>query len=256
MNANPNAPQSWSIPSVVYNGNTITKIELMMYLRNAILLKQEIDEKLQQKKEREKELSVLELEKQRRPVGQTSYMEKPTGLRALFPSEKRAYQQWLADAPKREKEKQELEEAESERVRAVQEKYYQVFDQNLKETYKTTELVNKYNAMLGQHIIAPEYRQEPIMQTILLYLFENRAQTLAEAVNLYREEEHRNKMQCLAEEQLHQTELARREQQRLALQQMEMQQERFDQIARELEETKKAAKDAKFYSEWDFWMNL
>lgn len=256
MNVNPNAQQSWSISSVVYNGNTMKKIELMVYLRNVILLKKEIDENLQQINERKKEISVLELEKERRPIRQTSYMEKPTGLLALFPSQKRAYEKWLLDAPKREREKQALEKAETERVKEVQEKYNLLVDKNFDHIHKTTDLVNKYNTMLEQHIIAPEYREEHIMQTILLYLFENRAQTYAEAINIYREEEHRNKMQYLAEEQLRQSELARREQQELAWQQIQMQQERFEQIARELEETKKVAKDAKFFSELDFWINL
>lgn len=248
--------KGYMIESVVYNGDIMSKIDVMIYLRDTIALKKEIDKCMQNVEVRDERLRILEIERKRRTITMPPPMQKPTGFAALFSANQRAYEKWLSEAPEREKERLRLEEEEEQRVTKLKKEYSSLQDENFAELGYAHKLVKQYTEQMQRQIIAPNYRDVHILETLLLYLFNNRAQTLTDAINLYHEEQHRLTMQNLAEQQRRQIEIAREEQMRLAWQQMESQREQLQQIAKSAKEAEEAAKQAKYYAELDFLMNL
>lgn len=242
--------------SVVYNGEIMTKIEVLLYLRDASDMKREINERLAALEECERQKRAAEKEMQRRPIQALPEMEKPTGLAALMPGRKQEYERWLRDAPWREEERVRREAEEDRRVEAAKRRYSELSDQCWTDTLAARELSGRYKAHMLRQVIHPDYRKDGVPEMLFLYLMNGRAQTLTEAQNLYHEEQYRSAMLSQMQEQTRQIERARIEQQRAAREMMEMQRERMDHIAHLMEETRDAAKDAKFYAELNFWMNL
>ncbi|MBR6413801.1 MAG: hypothetical protein IKS21_04225 [Oscillospiraceae bacterium] len=236
--------------SVCYNGKQITRAELILYLFEITNLKKEVQTLLQKGERGRKEIKALEALEVRQPV-YMPVVEKPKGLSLLSRRRKREYQAWLASAPQQEEERRRLEEKESARIAEVKERKNKLIDDGWQEMERAKKLAKKYEELCCLQIIAPQYRKERIPEILLTYLFEGRAMTLSEALNLYHEEEHRMQMLSIAKQQLVEARQAQAMQLELAWQQLEvlnetkkLQQQALDAA----NEAKSAAKNAEFYS--------
>lgn len=236
--------------SVCYNGKSITKAELILYLYEIIDLRREADSFPKKIEQNTRESNQLKLLTVRRKI-YMPIVEKPKGLAALSGKKKREYQQWLDSAPQREEERKRLEAAEDARIAEIQTRIDKITDDDLKMIGRMNYVGNRYKELMALNIIAPQYRADNIPEFLLDYLFSGRAMTLSEAINIYHEELHRMQMMSLAKEQLLEVKKARREQMNIAWQQMQVLKEQSELQRRALEaaeEAKKAAQGAELFS--------
>lgn len=240
----------YRVMSVCYNGKQLTKAEIILYLHEIIKVKKEIQELSNVNDNVRKEIKALEA----LMVRQTVYMpvvEKPRGLASLSKKRKQEYQQWLLSEPQREEERARLEAKEDERIAKLKKRVKTLHDESWERTQNGFSLSKKYTELMQLHIIAPEYRKDNIPELLLNYLLGGRASTLAEALNIYHEEEHRMQMLSIAQKQLYEARKAQQAQLDLAWQQMEVLNETKELQRQALEtakDAKRAAENAEFYS--------
>lgn len=241
--------------SIVYNGEQMTKPELMAYLYEVTRYKKEFEKFELRRVEREKQLQTLEVQSKCRRTFPMAYREPPKGLERLSSRKKAEYQRWLDDAPKREAERQRKEKEEAERIAVLKKQYQEMLNEALDDAAKMNGMVKEYEKLVLKQVIAPDYRAGDIPQTLLMYLFNGRANTLAEAVNIYHEEMHRIEMKTIAEQQRRDAYIAQQRQLDMAWQQLEAQREQSEQlaaIAKASEETRDAVKNTEFLMWLDY----
>lgn len=240
--------------SIVYNGDTMTKIEVMLYLANVIRISKEFHEFMARRDEYNKKIDAVKSQMKRRTY-YVSEMSEPVGLERLFPSRMRAYKQWLADEPKRKKEKKKFEKSEDKRIADLQNKVKEL-EQERNEDYKENyHWAGDFEREMTRHIIAPEYRKDGVPEILLFYLFNGRAQTLTDAINLYHQELHWSKMEDIAKEQSRQAQAAYYRQESMLLEQAQMQREQLQEMQNTADQALAAAKSAEFYSEMNYLFN-
>lgn len=240
--------------SIVYSGAQMTKAELLAYLYEITRCKKEFEDFSHRSEERKKQINALEVQTRRRTFPM-EYREPPRGFAALSRRKKQNYQTWLNAAPSRETEHKRREAEEDARIAALHKQIAQLQDEELRDTGRTLALSNKYKDHMMRQVLAPDYRQGDIPQLLLTYLFNGRAQTLTEAINLYHEEKYRLDMRNLAEQQRREMLANQQRQLNMAWQQMEMQRQQVELQQKTLEtakEARTAAKNAEFLS----WLNL
>lgn len=190
--------------SVAYNGQEITKLELMLHLQKQITLYEKAHQGLEHvNKELEAKKAALNIEKKRRTLYQST-MEKPRGLAALSARNRQTYEQWLAEAPKRAQEKAAFEAEEDKRIAAVDEKLEELGKEQARCLSEALDYSAEYVDVCAQHIIPPDYREGDIPKILFLYLYNGRAHTLQDAINLYHQELHYQKLEDIAREQARQ----------------------------------------------------
>lgn len=241
--------------STVYNGGQMSKSELMAYLYEVTKYKKEFESYELRKKEREKQLQNLEVQTQCRRTFPVEYKMPPSGLERFSSKKKMEYQRWLDDTPKREAKRQQQEKEEDERIAMLKKQYSELQSEALNDVARMNGLAKKFEELMLCHVIAPDYRGGDIPQMLLMYLFNGRANTLAEAINIYHEEMYRLEMKAIAEQQRKDAYIARQRQLDLAWNQLELQREQAQQlatIAKASEETKDAVKNVEFWTWLDY----
>lgn len=235
--------------SITYSGEQMTKPEIVAYLYEVVKYKKEFELYEQRKNERDKKINTLEMQIQCKKTFPLPYKSPPSGFARLSSRKKIEYQRWLDDAPKREEEKRQKEEEENKRIEGLKSQYDKLTDEALEDSVQMVEKANKFKELMLRQVIAPDYRDGDIPQLLLMYLFNGRANTLTEAINVYHEEMHRLEMKTIAEQQQREARKALQHQIDLAWQNMEIQREQAEtlaEIAKSSEETKNAAKNAEF----------
>ncbi len=244
--------------SVTYNGDTMTKRELIAYLNTVIKTKEKIDEIARRNDFLRTRNDALGNEQRRRAAPPGEIVMKPTGLAALSKRKKKEYEAWLSRAEERKNERLLWEKKEDERLASLQEEINRNNNEIFSNLNTMWELAEQYKKLVFMHVIAPEYREDSIIEKLLSYLLSSRAQTLAEALNIYHEELYRESMLNLQKEKIRQEE---KSQQRMevALQSMLRQQAKAQQeymeahtaqmreLAEEARQTRKAAERLEFW---------
>ncbi len=187
-------------------------------------------------------------------------MPKPTGM-DLFGKKRKAYEEWLAQAPQREARRKKAEEAEDARLAKIGRELSEA-----KENYEVMhrcgplllELCKKLNYM---HVIAPDYRKSPTPEILSHYLRTNRANTLQEAVNLYHEEQFRKEILELQSKQLKELrhaaslqQTALRRQQEQHAREMAAIRDAQQNISEEIGRIRTATDWIEFYEMMNFWL--
>ena len=243
--------------SVCYNGKSLTKAELLLYLYEIIDLKKEADELPAASKQNEAEINQIKHLMKRKQVF-IPVMEKPTGLAALSRRRKREYQQWLDDAPRREEERKRKEAEEDQRIAGLKVRYDAAINKSFDLMHRMNYVGNRYKDLMALNILAPQYRTGDIPAQLLDYLFSGRAMTLSEALNIYHEEQHRMQMMSLAQQQLAEIRKARREQLEMSWRQIQIlneQKELQQQALEAAEDARRSLKNIEFVSFLDFLRN-
>lgn len=235
--------------SITYSGEQMTKPEIIAYLYEVTKYKKEFELYEQRKKERNTKIQALEMQIQCKKTFALPYKAPPSGFARLSSRKKMEYQRWLDDAPEREKEKRKKEEEENKRIADLKMQYDKLTDEALEEAGQMADKANRFKELMLRQVIAPDYRDGDIPQLLLMYLFNGRANTLTEAINVYHEEMHRLEMKKIAEQQNRESHEALQRQLDIAWRSMENQREQAETlatIAKSSEETKKAVKNAEF----------
>ena len=250
---------SFEITSIASNGSVISKRELLTYLANIIRPLNEFKEAMDRKKEREPMIGALVLDSKRRefPIYP---MLPPRGIAALSRKRRREYQKWVEEAPHREAHQREENAKEDKRVATVEKELLRLREEQQEDTRIAREARERYERLIAQDIIPREYCAPVPLMSIAKILLCSRAHTLTDAINIYCQDQHWRNMETIAQEQKQELLNA---QYRLEAQQMEqmaqmqrMQREHNRQVQETLDETRRAAQDAKFYSEMNFLFNL
>lgn len=244
------------IPSYAYNGDTMTKLEVMQYLCSLTKKQKEFEETQKRSKLRSQRRHSLSQGLNRKTFD-FPVMEKPTGF---FNRKKELeYRSWLANAPAREARKAQLEAQEDARIAADKQEIQRLNQENDEDYARAKILVEEIKTLFQRQILPPGYRMDNIPGILLFYLFNCRANTLTEAINLYHQELHCQKMEDIAAEQL---EMAKRsyqiQEEILASQERTeyMTRESLSKMSYEMEKTRKAAENASFMADMLWLMSL
>lgn len=242
--------------SIAYNGTQMTKLEVMAFLYEVVRYQKEFTQYEERKIKRDKLLQTLEVQvKGRRTFPKEIPMAPPSGLARFSSRKQREYQTWLLDAPRREEMRQRKEAEEAARIENLQKQYDDLEREALEDSTSMLVLAEEYRALLAKQVIAPDYQQFDVPEMLLMYLFNARANTLAEAINIYHEEMYRMQMRSIAEQQQQEARAAARKQTALAMQQLEAQREQAVQLL-EIEKSAEAAEVAAKNAEMLAWINL
>lgn len=242
--------------SIAYSGAQMTKMEVMAFLYEAARYQKEFKQYEGRKAERDKRLQTLEVQvKGRRTFPKETPMQPPSGLARFSSRKQREYQTWLAEAPMREKTRQRKEAEEAARIEGLQKQYSDLQSEALEDAVNMNVLAAEYKDLLAKQVIAPDYQKFDVPEMLLMYLFNARANTLAEAINIYHEEMYRMEMRSLAEQQRQEARAAQRRQAALAMQQLEAQREQAAHLL-EAEKSAKAARAAAENAELLAWIDL
>lgn len=240
--------------SVCYNGKSITRAELLLYLFEIIDLRKRADELPRESEQNEVSLNQLKYLMERRKIFMP-VMEKPTGFAALSKKRMREYQQWLDDAPKREEERKQKEAEEDQRIADVKRRYDETMNKGFQLINEMHSVGNRYKDLMSLNVLAPQYRINHIPEQLLEYLFSGRAMTLTEAINIYHEEQYRLKMMSLAQQQLNEVKKAREEQLQMAYEQLKVlneQKELQRQALEAVEATRRSVRNIEFITFLDY----
>ncbi|MCD7858487.1 MAG: hypothetical protein LUG55_12030 [Clostridiales bacterium] len=140
---------------------------------------------------------------------------------------------------------------EDARLEEVNRKSEETFNELMSLNGKGQELAKQRDDLLLMQVIAPDYRGGHIPELLMNYLFNGRAQTLSEAINVYHTEKHQQEMYMLAEQQRRDAQMAQQRQLDLAWQQMNMlrqQTEMQSEALKAAKEARDAAKNAELWS--------
>ena len=247
---------SLEIKSIAYNGEEITKRDLMLYLNQMITLNEKARQWLEHdSKEYQARIDAVYLERKRRTYCER-VVEKPTGLAALSSSKRQEYRKWLKEAPEREKERQKFE-AEEDARQAEIEKRLQVLEAERKAgSLEARANAEKFMHVCLQQIIPPAYRKDDIPKILFLYLFNGRAHTLENAINLYHQELHYQKMQEIANEQVKQARADHYAQMQAIQEAAAERRAALNEMKEEISSARRSIENIEFNSEMLFWMNL
>ena len=240
--------------SVCYNGKSLTKAELLLYLYEIIDLRKEADELPKESERNEAEINQIKFLMKRKQVF-IPVMKKPTGFAALSKRRMREYQKWLDDAPSREEERKRKEAEEVQRIAGLRERYNEAMNKSFDLMHRMNYVGNKYKELMALNVLAPQYRVNHIPEQLLEYLFSGRAMTLSEALNIYHEEQHRTQMMSLAQQQLAEVKRARQEQMDMAWRQLQVlneQKELQQQALAAAEDARRSLKNIEFISFIEF----
>lgn len=232
--------------SVTYSGTTMTKKQLMLYLNSIIQIKRQIDECSDRMNMLRSKNAALSNETKRRCPPDEPFMHKPSGLAALSKKKKKEYEDWLAKEDERKQTRLQWNLNENQRMQMVREEIERNDDEIFSKLNSMREQIEKYKELMQMHIIAPEYREENIVEKLLSYLMCSRAQTLTEALNVYHEEAYRDNMLNLQKEKNRLEEKTRLEMsyqiQNMMRQQAELQREYMQAHAEQMRELTEEAK--------------
>ncbi len=240
--------------SITYNSQRMNKAELMAYLYEITRYKKQFQEHEQRKAARSQKIQTLEQEIKCRRTFPEPYMAPPSGFARLSRRRMRVYQQWLNDAPKREAERKEKEKEESDRIGALNKQYNELQDEAFTDIVKMNTVALEYKKLMDRAVLAPDYRDGDIPHILLMYLFNGRANTLTEAVNLYHEEQHRMELLAIAQQQRREAYIAKQRELDLIWKQMELQREQTEHLA-EIAQTSKETRDVAKRTELLAWMD-
>lgn len=242
--------------SVAYNGMEVCKLDLLMHLNKLITLRaQSAGWAESEGKELKNRIAALQMERKRRTYYERT-MEKPTGLAALSGSKRRAYEQWLAEAPKREQEKMLFEKTEDTRIAAIEEKLA-VLDKKLEDgNRKALQAAKEFMEVCHRQIIPPEYRKDDIPKILFLYLYNGRAHTLEAAINLYHQELHYQKLEEIAAQQARQAQSAHYAQMQAISEAAQERREGINEIKDEVASARRSIENIEFNTDMLFWLNL
>lgn len=242
--------------SIAYNGMEICKLDLLMYLNKLITLREQSAGWIESRKiELQNHIAALQMERKRRTYYER-IVEKPTGLAALSGSKRRAYEQWLADAPKREQEKLLFEKKEDNRIAAVEEKIASLEKERDDGNRKALLAAKEFMEVCHRQIIPPEYRKDDIPKILFLYLYNGRAHTLEAAINLYHQELHYQKMEEIAKQQARQAQAAYYAQMQAISDAEQERRAAINEIRDEVSSARRSIENIEFNTDMIFWLNL
>lgn len=214
--------------SIVYNGDRMDKVSLMLYLNELIRMRNQLEKMFAENRARREQVSALSQASQRRTFPQPPEMREPSGLAVLSPAKWREYENWVARAPERAWKRRQQEEAEDRRIEGLQQEIAALQRQSDVTRKAIQTLSDIYMQHCQKQILPPEYREPGIPEQLLKLLFNGRAHTLTDAINLYHEEQHRARMVRLAEQQNRKLDQLMEQQEALAWQQMQLQLEQLE----------------------------
>lgn len=241
--------------SVAYNGEEISKLDLLMYLNELISLREKINQWERDRDDIQTREQAINLQRKRRTYYEP-VVEKPTGLAALSGSKRREYQRWLDSAPERQQKREQFEVEETARLEALEAKKKELEQEYNHGFSAAMETAKKFQQVCLQHILAPEYRKDDIPKILFLYLFNGRANTLEAAINLYHQELHYQKLEDIAKEQARQARASHYAQMQVIREAQEEQNQELSALREELTTARRAAENASFNTEMLFWLNL
>lgn len=226
-----------------------------MYFLRVIETRDKIGDADTRMQERAKKLRALRKEKKRRPYIMPQ-KEPPRGLERLSLRKQREYKAWLASADERETYRREHEEKEELRIAEVESRIAAIVSEQEADAALLESLETEHGELIALDVLSGEYTATEPMVTIARFLAQNRADTLMEAINLYHQELHWQRMEDIASEQRNAA-LAMQKQQQL---QQRRQQRYMEQMAAEqnarLDSIQQSADEARFFSELNFWLDL
>lgn len=189
-------------------------------------------------------------------------MEKPTGLAALSSRRKREYQEWVSKVDERQAELARKEKEEDNRIKELNKQIKQYRTESFSSLSELKELVDAHGELCQLQIISPDYRDRETLERLLSYLFNCRANTLSEAINVYHEEKHREQMEAMmvkqthiAQQQLQAQREAERNAQRRQMELLEEQQLARAEQARAARKQQSLLEDIRFYQQINYWSN-
>ena len=247
------------IQTEVNNGKLMTKKELLLYLAEVLHILDEIRDSAARIEIRSLLIDAAIIEKNRKTF-HVPCMEPPTGINSLLPWKRKEYQRWVSDAPKRKAEINRKEAAEDIRVNEVVEKLRILREEQNNDTELFQASEQNLKNILSMNVVPKDYVTYNSLVKIARYLVSDRAHSLTDAINLYHQELHWNKMECMAREQMEQTAAHQKrmeiEQRRNAQKMQQMHSEYVTEMREKINDAKQAAEDAKFYAELNFLRNL
>lgn len=249
-------PNGLETVSIAYNGHEMTKLEVMTYLDKLITAYEKATrgfEKTRDEINARREKLYIDL---KRRTYYEPVVEKPTGLAALSGKKRRAYDRWLLEAPKRAKEKADFEAAEDRRIAPISKELDEV-EQQLDQCYDQAKAdAQEFADLCAQHIIAPAYRKDDIPKILFLYLYNGRAHTLQDAINLYHQELHNQKMEDIAREQAAQARADHYAEMQAIQAAAREHAEALDAIHSEAAAARRSIENIEFTADMMFWLNL
>lgn len=262
---NESIPQTAFPISIDYCGRPINKLDLMLYLNTMIRIQEQIDKMTADNRERRIRADGLLATTERRKFYLPT-KEKPTGLSALSRKKKQEYQEWLSKANEREAELRRKEQEEDNRIASIHKEIEQLNKESFATINAMYELADMFEVECKKQIIAPDYRDKETLKKLLGYLYNGRANTLAEALNLFHEDKHREEIIGIMDEQ---TRIARAQyvsQQKAAEQQLRAQmaileeqqlmRAQAERTQQSLDSAVSTLKDIRFYEQMLYLQNL
>lgn len=189
------------IMSVAANGVQLTRTEIMEHLA-AISNRQNTMNELTKKVNRyENEKKLLEAQEKRR---------------SWTPPEKRGFFGKLLGKPDpyvektAEEMKQEFDQIEELRVKGIHENLLNIQTESLPLVIKVNSAMKECTKLFEMDYLPKAYRRDPIPMMLLCFMVNGRANTLTEAINLYHQTAHQNRLENLQREQLAELRTTRR----------------------------------------------
>lgn len=265
--------------SVCYNGSYICKTDLMIYINNLLRMNRLFDHMRADNKKRDTRIEGLKALTKRKQfyLPTRSAPQKPTGLSALSSSKRQKYEKelwdynlWVSQEGDRRAILAQQEKEEDDRITNIYQEINQIRDEQFATINAMAELTELHRQEYEKQIISPDYRDPEILELLLSYLFNNRANTLTEAINLYHEEMHRRQVEQMLNKQSRFAELQLKTQQQMARDNMRAQlalieeqrvtrQQQAQQAQLQLNainEAKSVMKDIRFYEQMLYLQNL
>lgn len=239
---------SLAIPSTVYNGDTMTKLEVMEYLCEMAMFWKEFDQYEEQRRKIRAKMDANLMQQKRRSFPLVE-RERPTGLAALSPRKRREYEYWLSKVDERKREKERLEAEEDVRIETLCKQWRELELEHNAVYVKEQKLTEDFKELCFRHILAPDYRKRGIPELLLCYLYNGRAHTLTDAINLYHQELHWGKMEEIAKDQARQVQASLYYQEQTLREQVAEERVWRQEISEAMDDTRRAAQEAKFYAE-------
>ena len=248
--------------SVDYSGRYISKIDLMLYINNLLRILDQFDKLDLECSQRRAKADILMEEANRRKFTMP-VMEKPNGFAALSRKKVRVYEEWLSHEEERKAELALKEKQEDERIASLQKDINKLHNECFAIITAQQELSEMHKRECEKQIIAPDYRDRGTLAKLLSYLFNGRANTLAEALNLFHLEQHQAIMEQNAIQQTRVAQAQLIAQRQAEESQMRMQMNMLDEQRRLREDQNRAMQkiankldDIRFYEEMQFLQNL
>lgn len=248
-------PSGMETISIAYNGDQITKRELLLYLNEMISLWEKCKQWERDRDDIRAREDAVSLQCKRRTYYEP-VVEKPTGLAALSGSKRREYQRWLDSAPERQRKREQFETEEDARLAALEAKRKELEQEYNHGFSEALAAAKQFQQVCWRHILPPEYRKDDIPKILFLYLYNGRAHTLTDAINLYHQELHYRKLEDIAREQARQAQASHYAQMQAISDAAREHAQAMAELKEEAASARRSIENIEFNTEMMFWLNL